>query len=328
MSDVFVHETVLRYATVHALVCEDFNPKASWIHDPIEQSRQRKGVFVDGTFGRGGHSRYLLKHLADDAKLLVFDKDPLAIQSAHELAAEDSRVIVLHQGFSSLEQVLQELHIEKIQGLLLDLGISSPQIDDPTRGFSFMKAGPLDMRMNNSQGLTAEEWLASATVKEIKEVLENYGEERNAFRIAKAIDTRRKTSRIQSTLELAELVSQTIGRGQRGHHPATRTFQAIRIHINSEIQELQSTLSFVLNILDRQARLAVISFHSLEDRLVKRTIQKATTQSPDLAKLPLTESQLPPLSMRSMGRVYATQQEVDRNVRSRSAVLRVAEKIV
>ncbi|NOL49243.1 16S rRNA (cytosine(1402)-N(4))-methyltransferase RsmH [Pelistega europaea] len=325
MSTAFTHTTVLRYATVNALVSPDFNAKASWIHEPLE-SVQAKGIYVDGTFGRGGHSRYLLSQLAPDAQLFVIDKDPLAIQEAERLQAEDSRCHVIHGGFSTMKAELSARGITQVQGILLDLGISSPQIDDASRGFSFMRDGPLDMRMDTTRGVTAAEWLATADVEQIKEVIRNYGEERFAFQIAKAIASRRESSPLRTTLELAELVSTVVRTREKGQHPATRTFQAIRIFLNEELEELSRTLSSVLSLLAPQGRMAVISFHSLEDRRVKQFIAGAANPAAELAKLPLRESELPQPLLKNLGKVVATKEEVAANPRARSAILRVAQR--
>ncbi|ETD72340.1 16S rRNA methyltransferase [Pelistega indica] len=326
MDTIFTHKTVLLNATVNALVARDFNAKEEWVHLPVPSAKV-DGVFVDGTFGRGGHSRYLLSHLSESAKLFVFDKDPLAIQEAQRLQQQDQRVHIIHDGFSTMQEALKEHGIEKVQGILLDLGISSPQIDDASRGFSFMKEGPLDMRMDTTRGITAQEWLETADINEIKEVIKNYGEERFAFQIAKAIENRRKSSPLRTTLELAELVSATVRTREKGQHPATRTFQAIRIYLNEELEELSRTLASILNLLAPEGRMAIISFHSLEDRLVKQFIAKAVNPAAAISRhLPLRESEMPQALLKSFGKIVATKQEVEENPRSRSAVLRVAER--
>ncbi|NLY64395.1 MAG: 16S rRNA (cytosine(1402)-N(4))-methyltransferase RsmH [Alcaligenaceae bacterium] len=325
MSESFVHKTVLLGATVNALVHDEFNAKAKWVHDLLP-SCNKEGVFVDGTFGRGGHSRYLLSHLAPNARLFVFDKDPLAMESARQLQQEDARVEIVHGGFSSMEEELRQRGIARVQGVLLDLGVSSPQIDDASRGFSFMREGPLDMRMDTSRGMTAADWLAQASIEEMTEVIKNYGEERFAFPIAKAIDHRRKSGTLCTTLELAELVSTVVRTREKGQHPATRTFQAIRIHINQELEELASTLASILRLLAPGGRMSVISFHSLEDRMVKQCIAAAAKPGADYARLPLRESEMPQPVMKNLGRVLASNEEIAGNPRSRSAVLRVAQR--
>ncbi len=325
MNTTFTHTTVLLHATVNALVSRDFNVKASWIHEPIESSKAQ-GVYVDGTFGRGGHSRYLLSQLAPEAKLFVFDKDPLAIQAAQQLQAEDKRVHIIHGPFSSMKEELYARGIETVHGIMLDLGISSPQIDDASRGFSFMREGPLDMRMDTTRGITAEEWLATADVEHIKEVIKNYGEERFAFQIAKAIEGRRKSSPLRTTLDLAELVASVVRTREKGQHPATRTFQAIRIYLNEELEELSRTLSSVLSLLAPEGRMAIISFHSLEDRKVKQFIAQAANPGAELAKLPLRESEMPQPLLKNLGKTTAAKEEVEANPRSRSAILRVAQR--
>lgn len=320
------HESVLLAATVNALINDDFSVKSADAHADLPPAN-KPGVYVDGTFGRGGHSRYLLRHLSPDARLFVFDKDPQAIAAAQELAAQDSRVIVVHDSFANLAEVLAQHHVSSLQGVMLDLGVSSPQLDDASRGFSFMKDGPLDMRMDTTRGQTAAQWLETATVDELKGVIKDYGEERHAFQIAKAIDHRRKSQPLRTTLELAELVAGTVGRREKGHHPATRTFQAIRIHLNEELSALSGALTSVLNLLDIKGRMAVISFHSLEDRIVKQLINRGSKLDPALARLPLREDQLPKPMLRDLGKLKPASEEVDYNVRSRSATLRVAEKL-
>lgn len=325
MSTQFTHTTVLLNATVNALVQPEFRSKVTWAHEvlmPVKAS----GVYVDGTFGRGGHSRALLGHLAEDAQLFVFDKDPVAIESAYQLQANDKRVRVVHGGFSTMKEALNEQGIYCVQGIMLDLGISSPQIDDASRGFSFMREGPLDMRMDSSCGMSAQQWLATADVKHIQEVIKNYGEERFAFQIAKAIESRRQSSPLCTTRELAELVASVVRTREKGQHPATRTFQAIRIFINEELEELSCALSTVLALLAPKGRLAVISFHSLEDRKVKQFIAKAANPAVEFARLPLRESELPQPLLRNLGKMVASADEIKANPRSRSAMLRVAER--
>ncbi len=268
----------------------------------------------------------LLSRLAPDARLVVFDKDPLAIETAQALQREDARVTVVHQGFASMKQALADLNIDRVDGVMLDLGVSSPQIDDAGRGFSFMREGPLDMRMDTSRGLTAAQWLAQASVEELKEVIAKYGEERFAFQIAKAVVARRESRPLRTTLDLAELVASVVRTREKGQHPATRTFQALRIYINQELEELALALEAVLEVLAPGGRVAVISFHSLEDRMVKQCFQAASRPTEATARLPILEKDMPQPIVRTLGRVLPGDDEVQGNPRSRSAVLRVAER--
>lgn len=318
------HRSVLLEPTVSALLAPQFTARR-W---PVLSTAAplKDGVFVDATFGRGGHSRYALQYLAPTARLVVFDKDPTAIEHALQLQKEDARVEVVHAGFADIVQRLNDVGVKEIDGVMMDLGVSSPQLDDAERGFSFMRNGPLDMRMDNSSGQTAADWLATADLDELKEVISDYGEERNAFRIAKAITTRRESSPLRTTHDLAELVAGTVRTREKNHHPATRTFQAIRIYLNRELQELEDALSSILELLKPGGRLAVISFHSLEDRIVKQFISAASNPAMQYARLPIPEKDLPPAWLTSLGRVLPSAEEIDLNVRARSAVLRVAER--
>ncbi len=291
-----------------------------------EGEARLSGLYVDGTFGRGGHARELLSRLSANARLVVFDKDPQAIEVARKLAAEDPRVTVVHEGFGSMLEALSTLGIDAVDGVMFDLGVSSPQIDDAGRGFSFMRDGPLDMRMDTTRGETAAQWLAEASVEDMREVIVRYGEERFAFQIAKAIAARRAERPLLTTLDLAELVSGTVRTREKGQHPATRTFQAIRIHINRELQELESALQAALTLLKTGGRMAVISFHSLEDRVVKHYIAAASRPEAAYARLPLRESEMPRPVLLALARVLPTQDESRENPRARSAVLRVAER--
>lgn len=323
---MFTHRSVLLEPTVSALVDPQFSAKSARGGDAGAAAARRSGVFVDGTFGRGGHSRLLLSRLAEDARLVVFDKDPEAIAQARALRAEDARVEVVHAGFASMREQLQGLGVDQVDGVMLDLGVSSPQIDDAARGFSFMREGPLDMRMDTSSGPTAAEWLAEAGVDEIREVIAHYGEERFAFQIAKAIAARRESRPLRTTLDLAELVAGAVRTREKGQHPATRTFQALRIHLNRELEELALALAAVLRLLAPRGRLAVISFHSLEDRMVKQCIAAAARPAAAHARLPIPEKDMPRPILLSLGRVLAEPDEVAGNARARSAVLRVAER--
>ncbi len=321
----FTHRPVLLEPTVNALVDPGFDAKSRVF--PQDGAVQRPdGVYVDGTFGRGGHSRLLLSRLGPDARLVVFDKDPVAIQAALQLQALDARVSVVHGGFASMREELEALGLTQVDGVMLDLGVSSPQIDDAERGFSFMREGPLDMRMDTSSGMTAAQWLAEASVEEIKEVIAKYGEERFAFQIAKAIAARRESRPLRTTLDLAELVASVVRTREKGQHPATRTFQALRIHINQELEELARALAAALRLLAPGGRLAVISFHSLEDRMVKQCIAAARRRSEAQARLPIPEKDMPQPILVPLGKVLPTADEAAANPRARSAVLRVASR--
>ncbi|MDN3988767.1 16S rRNA (cytosine(1402)-N(4))-methyltransferase RsmH [Zwartia sp. IMCC34845] len=324
---MFSHRPVLLEPTVEALVQPDYGKRASKTSANTDvQTARLSGVFVDATFGRGGHSRLLLEKLSSDAKLFVFDKDPQAIEVAQELAREDSRVMVIHAGFGDMLGALSDLGVSEVDGVMLDLGVSSPQIDDAARGFSFMREGPLDMRMDTTRGETVAQWLALASIDEMREVIVRYGEERFAFQIAKAIAARRATSPLLTTLDLAELVSSTVRTREKGQHPATRTFQALRIYINRELQELESALQATLTLLKTGGRMAVISFHSLEDRVVKQFITAASRPEAAYARLPLRESEMPQPVLLALARVLPSDHEISENPRARSAVLRVAER--
>ena len=322
----FAHQTVLLEPTVNALVNEDFGRKGASTAQEGFVSLRADGVYVDGTFGRGGHSRLLLSKLSPKGRLVVFDKDPLAIETAQAMQRLDPRITIVHQGFASMAQALADLNIDRVDGVMLDLGVSSPQIDDASRGFSFMREGPLDMRMDTSRGLTAAQWLAEASVDDIKEVIAKYGEERFAFQIAKAVVARRESRPLRTTLDLAELVASVVRTREKGQHPATRTFQAIRIYINQELEELALALEAVLTLLAPGGRIAVISFHSLEDRMVKQCFMAASRPPEATARLPIPEKDMPQPVLRSLGRVLPDDAEIQENPRSRSAVLRVAER--
>jgi len=321
----FAHRSVLLEPAVDALLNDSFGKRRAPRAEPAIAPRL-DGIYVDGTFGRGGHSRRLLERLAPGATLIVFDKDPQAIEAARALGAQDARLRVVHGGFGDMPGHLERLGVERVNGVLLDLGVSSPQIDDAARGFSFMREGPLDMRMDTSSGPTAAQWLAQAGLEEIKEVIANYGEERFAFQIAKAVVAGRESRPLRTTLDLAELVAGAVRTREKGQHPATRSFQAIRIHINQELQELARALAAVLRVLAPGGRLAIISFHSLEDRMVKQCIAAASRPAAALARLPIPESRMPPPVLLSLGKVVPTTDEAAANVRARSAIMRVAER--
>ncbi|BAK75013.1 S-adenosyl-methyltransferase MraW [Pseudogulbenkiania sp. NH8B] len=285
------------------------------------------GVYVDCTFGRGGHSRLILSQLGPAGRLVAFDKDPEAIAAGERLAAEDPRFTLVHEGFETLARELDRLGIARVDGVLMDLGVSSPQIDDARRGFSFRFDAPLDMRMDTSRGLTAAEWLATAAEEDIREVIKTYGEERFARKIAAAIVAQRELAPLETTRQLAQLVGQNVRTREPGQDPATRTFQAIRIYINRELEELKAVLPQAAQRLAEGGRLAVISFHSLEDRIVKNFMRDASSD----AKLPswvmVRSADLPEPPLRTVGKpVRASDDEVKGNPRSRSAIMRIAER--
>ena len=283
------------------------------------------GNYVDMTFGRGGHAQRMLHSLDDSARLLVLDRDPEAIQVAKELAEKDDRVTWAHERFGNLGELVIES--ESLQGVLFDLGVSSPQLDDPRRGFSFLRNGPLDMRMDSSRGFSAAEWISSASEEEISDVIYRYGEERHSRRMAKRVVEARRLKPISTTLELAELFKAAHPSWQRDRHTATKAFQAIRIHVNNELDELSQGLDIALDRLCVGGRIVVISFHSLEDRIVKRFMSRHTRGDDFPRGLPITESELRPrLKLIGKPRRVSSLELAD-NVRSRSAIMRVAQKI-
>ncbi len=285
------------------------------------------GIYVDGTFGRGGHSRLILSRLGSQGRLIVFDKDPQAIGAAQKLAKKDGRVTVVHDGFSSFQTTLDKLGIEEIDGALFDLGISSPQIDDGARGFSFRFDAPLDMRMDPTRGMSAAEWIATASEQDLHEVIKNYGEERFSRQIARAIVAQRTESPIDTTRKLAQLVAQNVRTRERGQDPATRTFQAVRIFINRELEEVEAVLPQVMGRLKQGGRLAVIAFHSLEDRIVKQFVKKYSQHPPLPRWAAVKEADLPLPPLRAVGKaIKPGVEETASNPRARSAVLRVAER--
>ncbi len=306
----FQHRTVLLDEAVEALAID---------------GERAHGVYVDGTFGRGGHSRKVLQQLGVNGRLIAFDKDPQAVATAR--AIDDPRFEIVHDSFATLPAALAARNIRQVDGVLLDLGISSPQVDDATRGFSFRSDGPLDMRMDTTRGISAAEWLADAAESTIEKVIRDYGEERFAFQIAKAIATRRAVEPISSTRQLAEIVAHTVKTREKGKDPATRTFQAIRIYINQELEELEIGLNDAFKYLAPQGRLVVISFHSLEDRIVKRFMAaKANAPQPD-RRLPIRAVDLPQPEMKLLSRIKPSEQEIAGNPRARSAVMRTALKL-
>lgn len=284
------------------------------------------GIYIDGTFGRGGHSKEILRRLGPEGRLIVFDKDEAALKAARTQFGSDSRLHAVQGSFACLAEVARELGVlRRVGGLLLDLGVSSPQLDEPARGFSFMQEGPLDMRMDRSTGQSAAEWLATAAEDEIARVIRDYGEERFARRIARAIVRERVVAPLQTTRELAALIEKAVPMRDPHKHPATRTFQAIRIHINRELDDLREVLAQALEVLGRGGRLVVISFHSLEDRIVKHFMREQA-RGPRLPKgVPVQLEQLQG-RLRLVGKpVRPGEAEVARNPRARSAVMRVAE---
>jgi 16S rRNA (cytosine1402-N4)-methyltransferase len=280
------------------------------------------GTYVDGTFGRGGHARAVLAKLNAHGRLVAFDKDPEAIAAAQRIG--DQRLTVRHAGFASLREELRALGIAQVDGVLFDLGVSSPQIDNPVRGFSFRFDAPLDMRMDNTRGETAAEFLARADERHIAEVIRDHGEERFAVQIAKALVARRESGRpVRTTAELSEVVARTVKTREPGQDPATRTFQALRIHVNAELEELEQGLNAALALLVPGGRLVVISFHSLEDRIVKTFIARQSREVVD-RRVAFAPPRAMPL--KALGRIRAGAAEVRANPRARSAVLRVAER--
>lgn len=304
------HQTVLLNEAVDALV-QDVD-----------------GFYVDGTFGRGGHSARILERLSEKGRLLGIDKDADAIAVAHERFANEPRFEIAQGSFAALAELIEARGMTgRVQGLLLDLGVSSPQLDEAERGFSFLNDGPLDMRMDRSSGQSAAEWLATASETEIARVLKEYGEERFAKRMARALVNARAEQPITRTAQLAEIVKAANPAWEKGKHPATRAFQGIRIHVNNELSDLEAILSQALTVLAPGGRLVVISFHSLEDRLVKRFIRRQEKGQPLPAGLPVRDEQLD-RTLKSVGKtVRASALEVGANVRSRSAIMRVAEKL-
>lgn len=306
----FLHETVLLQEAVDALVTDT------------------QGIYIDGTFGRGGHTRRLLSLLQPEARVLGFDKDPMAIAASEQLAAEDTRFECAHASFAELKQQIEARGwAGKINGILLDLGVSSPQLDDPARGFSFMQDGPLDMRMNNAAGQSAAEWLQSADIEEITQVLREYGEERFARRIAQAVVEQREREPLLRTRQLADLIEKSVPVREKHKHPATRAFQGIRIFINRELDDLTDVLQQAVDVLAPGGRLVVISFHSLEDRIVKQFIQRKEKGDPLPRHLPVRHQDVKRELRSVMKQVRASDAEVARNPRARSAIMRVAERV-
>ncbi len=283
------------------------------------------GIYVDGTFGRGGHSRLILSRLSPKARLIAFDKDLQAIATAEQM--DDPRFEIVHDSFATMVASLAARGVTQVDGVLVDLGISSPQVDDATRGFSFRNDGPLDMRMDTTRGMSASAWLAVETEQKLEKVIREYGEERFAFQIAKAIVARRAVEPISSTRQLAAIVANAVKTREKGKDPATRTFQAIRIFINQELEDLETGLNQAYAVLAPGARLVAISFHSLEDRMVKQFLaSKVTLPQPD-RRLPIRAVDLPQPEMKLIGKIKPSDAEVAANPRSRSAVMRVAQRL-
>jgi 16S rRNA (cytosine1402-N4)-methyltransferase len=286
------------------------------------------GIYIDGTFGRGGHSRLILSQLGEKGQLIAIDRDPQAIAAAAEI--NDPRFSIVHGPFSALAEYVEERGLTgKIDGVLLDLGVSSPQLDDAERGFSFMRDGPLDMRMDPTRGQSAAEWLMSAEEADIAFVIKTYGEERFGKRIARAIVERNRDQPMTRTKELATVIAAAMPVKDKFKHPATRTFQAIRIWINSELEEIDTALKGALSVLAPGGRLSIISFHSLEDRLVKRFMRDQSRGPQVPAGIPMTESQLKALGgreLKTLGKLIPGEAEVSENPRARSSVLRIAER--
>lgn len=312
MNGGFTHTTVLLEEAVEALAV------------------RADGCYLDGTFGRGGHSRLVLKHLGADGRLLGFDKDPQAIATGQALAAEDGRFVIVQRSFAELGSEVQarDLH-GKVSGVLLDLGVSSPQLDDPERGFSFMNDGPLDMRMNPGLGISAAQFVATASAEELARVFKEYGEERFARRMANAVIARREVTPFERTADIAEVLKVANPAWEKGKHPATRAFQGLRIHVNNELGDLEAGLEAALDALEIGGRLVVISFHSLEDRIVKLFMRKLVKGEADNLprNLPIKSVPFEP-RVRLIGKAqFASEAETRANPRSRSAVMRVAEKL-
>ena len=300
------HISVLLHETVDALLAE-----------------RNTGIYVDGTFGRGGHTRLLLSKLDEHARVYAFDKDPQALAVAAELEQQDPRFKIIHASFADLKQELAARGIEQVDGVMADLDVSSPQLDQAERGFSFMQDGPLDMRMDNSQGETAAEWLLQIEEEALANIIFKYGEERYSRRIAKAI---KNAGLIETTGQLAEIVKTAHPKWEKHKHPATRTFQAIRIAINKELEDIDIFLPQAVEVLKPEGRLAVISFHSVEDRLIKQFIQKESSLAEDTG-WGLPQVQQDTRRLKKIARIRASEEEVKANPRSRSAWLRVAEKL-
>ncbi len=307
MSEGLSHTTVLLDEAVEALAIKP------------------DGIYVDGTFGRGGHSAQILKRLGTNGKLIAMDKDPAAVAVGKEW--RDARFQIVHRSFANLAEVLREQGVQKVDGILLDLGVSSPQLDDAARGFSFRFDAPLDMRMDVSSGMTAAQWLATVDENLLKEVIRDYGEERFAKQIARAVVTARAVEPIHTTRQLVELVGKAVRTREAGQNPATRTFQAIRIYLNHELEELARVLPECVTHLKVGGRLVVISFHSLEDRIVKRYMRETAEGDKLPRNVPIRASEVPKGKLNLIGKaVRVSGAELQVNPRARSAVMRIAER--
>jgi len=305
-----------------------FNHQAVLLKEALESLNIRpSGIYIDATFGRGGHSRAILQQLNEDGLLIAFDQDPEAVAFAKQQFADEPRLKIEHCNFNQVADVVEQYGLtEKIDGVLMDLGVSSPQLDDAERGFSFLRSGPLDMRMDTSQGETARQWLARVKLADLINVLKKYGEEKFARRIATAIVETREQREITETGDLAEIISNAIPVKEKHKHPATRSFQAIRIHLNEELQAVEQGLKAAIKVLAKGGRLSVISFHSLEDRIVKRFMRDVSSRPRLPAGLPVMEADIE-VPYRLVGKpVTASAEELDVNPRARSARLRVLER--
>jgi 16S rRNA (cytosine1402-N4)-methyltransferase len=309
---------------------QEFSHKAVLLDEAVELLvHDTDGIYMDGTFGRGGHSGLILQQLSSQGRLYAFDKDPLAIAQAQLMVAEDSRLSIAQTSFANMGEIAQQNNcFGEVQGILLDLGISSPQVDDASRGFSFQHDGPLDMRMNPDAGESAAQWIARADAEEIADVIYHYGEERFSRRMARAVVEYRKEQPITTTKQLASIIAAANPKWEKGKNPATRAFQGIRIHINQELNDLEVGLQTALEALAPGGRLVVISFHSLEDRIVKRFMREHAKGDSHIPRgLPVTEDQMK-RRLKLLGKARKpSPNEIEINPRSRSAVMRVAEKI-
>jgi 16S rRNA (cytosine1402-N4)-methyltransferase len=308
----------------------DYQHTTVLLHEAVEALAVKpQGRYIDGTFGRGGHSALILERLAPEGRLLAFDKDPQAVETARQRFGDDPRFAIHRGSFAELAEAVAARDWQgRVDGILLDLGVSSPQLDDASRGFSFRQAGPLDMRMDPERGISAAQWLAQAEERDIAWVLKVYGEERFAKRIARAIVRGRSEAPIETTGQLADLIAAAVPTREKGKDPATRSFQAIRIQVNGELDELQECLAQVVEVLAPGGRLVVISFHSLEDRIVKRYMREQSRGDDLPPDLPVRHADLKQAPMRLLGKpVYAGEEELQHNPRARSAVMRVAERV-
>lgn len=300
------------------------------LHECIEGlAIKPDGIYIDATFGRGGHSSYILNALGEHGRLIAFDRDPAAIEAAQKFV-NDPRFTIIHSAFAQMDEVpLTAGLIDQVDGVLMDLGVSSPQLDDSSRGFSFLRDGPLDMRMDTSTGVSAEQWLAHADEQDIAQVIKEFGEEKFGKRIATAIVNSRDSQPLTTTLQLAELIDQAVPVKDKFKHPATRTFQAIRIHINDELGEIATGLDAAVSVLAQEGRLAVISFHSLEDRYVKRFMRELSRGKQVPPGLPILEAEIDATKvLKLIGKaIKPSAKELEHNTRARSSVLRVAQRL-